>query len=175
MQARGIIYLVFLVAQLPNIQWLPQLFKHLEFFHVEKSCKSECCGNKAHQIIQNMTLSWGLELKLSLLWKTTVSDQLPLFYRWGKVCEALLPWYFNGSRGLHSFSHLENKGCWPEIVVLHNKLSLSSKPQDSIIFWAIWCVLLPQHSILHELFTWKNSRCSKNSGNHCMLQHSDVD
>ena len=34
---------------------------------VNKSCKIECCGNKMHQIIQNMILSWSLELKLSLL------------------------------------------------------------------------------------------------------------
>ena len=50
-----------------NIQWVPQLFERLEFFLVSKSCKIECCGNKRHQIIQNMTLPQGLELKLSLL------------------------------------------------------------------------------------------------------------
>ena len=32
----------------------------------------------------------------------------------------------------------------------------------------IWCVLLPQHSILHDLFTWKRSTCSNNSGTHCI-------
>ena len=53
------------------------------------------------------------------------------------------------------------------IVVLHNRLSLSSKPRDSIIFWMISYVLLPQHSILHDLFTWKRSMCSNNSGTHC--------
>ena len=26
------------------IQWVPQLFEHLEFFHVNKSCKIECCA-----------------------------------------------------------------------------------------------------------------------------------
>ena len=35
--------------------------------HVNKSCKIECCDNKTYQIIQNMILSQGLELKLSLL------------------------------------------------------------------------------------------------------------
>ena len=30
---------------------------------VSKSCKLECCGNKTYQIIQNMILSRGLELK----------------------------------------------------------------------------------------------------------------
>ena len=34
---------------------------------VNKSCKIECFGNKVHQIIQNMVLFQGLELKLSLL------------------------------------------------------------------------------------------------------------
>ena len=45
-----------------RLQWVPQLFKRLGFFHVNKSCKIECCGNKTHQIIQNMILSQGLEL-----------------------------------------------------------------------------------------------------------------
>ena len=49
------------------VQWVPQLFERLDSFHVNKSCKIECCGNKTHQIIQNMILSRGLELKLSLL------------------------------------------------------------------------------------------------------------
>ena len=48
------------------VQWVPELFERLEFFHVNKSRKTECCGNKTHQIIQNMILSRGLELKLSL-------------------------------------------------------------------------------------------------------------
>ena len=34
---------------------------------VNESCKIECCGNKVNQIIQNMMLCQGLELKLSLL------------------------------------------------------------------------------------------------------------
>ena len=50
-----------------DIQCVPQLFESLEFFHVDKSSKIECCGKKMHQIIQNMTLSLGLELELSLL------------------------------------------------------------------------------------------------------------
>ena len=36
----------------------------LSFFHVNKSCKIACCDNKTYQIIQNMALSQGLELKL---------------------------------------------------------------------------------------------------------------
>ena len=70
---------------------------------------------------------------------------------------------YNRSRRIH----LLNKGCWSDVAVLHNRLSFSSKPQDSIIFKIIWCVLLPQHSILHDLFTWKNSRHSKYCGTHC--------
>ena len=50
-----------------NLQWVPQLFERLDFLHVNKSCKIECCGKKTHQIIQNMILSRSLELKLSLL------------------------------------------------------------------------------------------------------------
>ena len=49
-----------------QIQWVPQLFERVEFFHANKSCKSDCCGNKTRHIVQNMILSQGLELKLSL-------------------------------------------------------------------------------------------------------------
>ena len=41
----------------PNIQWVPQFFEQLEFFHVNESCKIECCGKKMHQIVQNMILT----------------------------------------------------------------------------------------------------------------------
>ena len=146
---------------------MPQLFERLESFHANKSCKIECRGNKTHQVIQIMILPQGLELKLSLLWRTTISGQHPLIYRWEKVYEPLLPLKYNGSTVSHTFSHLYNKGCWPETVVLHNRLSLSSKPRDSIIFWIGWCVLLSQHSIFHDLFTWKNSTRSNNCGTHC--------
>ena len=40
-----------------EVQWVPRLFERREFFHVNKSCKIECCGKKMHQIIQNMILS----------------------------------------------------------------------------------------------------------------------
>ena len=89
-----------------SIQRVPQLFEQLEFFYVNKSCKIECCGNKMHQIVQNVILTWGLELKLSLLWRATLSGQHSLFYRWEKVGEPLLPLYFDGSRGTPAFSHL---------------------------------------------------------------------
>ena len=46
-----------------HVQWVPQLFDRLEFLHVNKSCKIECCRYKMHQIIQDMILSRGLELK----------------------------------------------------------------------------------------------------------------
>ena len=46
-----------------HIQWVPQLLERPEFFHVNKSCRIEYCGN--NQIIQNMILSRGLELKLN--------------------------------------------------------------------------------------------------------------
>ena len=54
-------------CSLVSIQWVPQLFEQLEFFHVNKSCKIGCCGNNTYQIIQNMILSQGSELKLSPL------------------------------------------------------------------------------------------------------------
>ena len=146
---------------------MPQLFERVEFFHVNKSCKIECCDNKTHQPIQNMILSRSLELKLGLLRRTTISGQNPLIYRWGKVYEPLFPLKYNGSRSSHTFSHLKNKGCSPEIIVLHNRLSLSSKPQDSFIAWMIWCVLLLQYSILHDLFTWKNCSRLNNCDIHC--------
>ena len=39
---------------LSNVQWVPELLERLEFFHVNKSCKIDCCGNKTHQIIQKI-------------------------------------------------------------------------------------------------------------------------
>ena len=60
-------FFMYLYDQEVAVQWVPQLFERLEFFHVNKSCKIKCCGNKTHKIIQSMTLSRGSELKLSLL------------------------------------------------------------------------------------------------------------
>ena len=62
-----------------DLQWVPELLEHLDFFHVNKSCKIECCDNKMCQIVHNMILSQGLELKVSLLRRTTISGQHPLF------------------------------------------------------------------------------------------------
>ena len=50
------------------------------------------------------------------------------------------------------------KMIWPKfrhmcLTVMRNWLSLSSKPRDIIILWIILCVLLPPHSISHDLFT----------------------
>ena len=61
--------MVFTVNELNeyDIQWVPQLFEQLEFFLVNKSCKIECCDKKTHQILENMILSRGLELEVSLL------------------------------------------------------------------------------------------------------------
>ena len=44
---------------------------------VNKSCNIECCGNEMHQIIATMMLSQYFELKLSLLWRATVSFMGP--------------------------------------------------------------------------------------------------
>ena len=75
-----------------------------------------------------------------------------------KVWAPLLPLEYNGRRGAHTFfyfwTHLQNKGCSPDVVVLHNRLCLSSEPWDGIIFWIIWCTLLPQHSVLHDLIVY---------------------
>ena len=49
-----------------DIQCVPQLLECWEFFHVHKSYKIECCSYKTPKIIQNMILSEGLEIKLSL-------------------------------------------------------------------------------------------------------------
>ena len=46
-----------------------------ENFH---SIESYSCGNKMHPIIQNMTVSQGLELILSMFRRTTMSGQHPL-------------------------------------------------------------------------------------------------
>ena len=89
--------------------------------------------------------------------------------RVGNKCVNLCShWNITGAEFRMIFSHLQNRGCWPEIVVLQNSLSLSSKPRYIIIFLIIWCILLPPHSILHDMFTWKNSSRSNNCGTHCM-------
>ena len=76
------------------VQWVPQLFKCLEFFQVNKSCKIDCRGVKTHQIIHNMILCRGLELRLRVGPK---SD---------KMCESLHPLYFIETKGSHTVSHL---------------------------------------------------------------------
>ena len=86
------------------IQWVPQLFE--QFLHVNKLCKIECCGNKMRKIVQNMILTWGLELKPNLLRRATLSGQHSLFYRWEKAGVPLLPSKYNGRRGSSTFSHL---------------------------------------------------------------------
>ena len=51
------------------------------------------------------------------------------------------------------WTHLWNKGSLPDIVALHKRLSLSCKHWDNIIITTIWCILLPQRSISHDLCT----------------------
>ena len=72
-------------------------------------------------------------------------------------CVNLYSHYISMGAEVHRLStfwtHLWTKGCWPEMIVLHNRLSLSAKPWVSIIYWTIWCLLVPQHSILLDLFT----------------------
>ena len=45
--------------------WTPRFFPLNGM--VNKSCRIECCGNKMHQIVQNMILTLGLELTLIVL------------------------------------------------------------------------------------------------------------
>ena len=130
------------------IQWVPQLFECPELFHVNKSFKILCCGNRMHQVVQNMILSQGLQLKLSIWWRTTISGHHPFSERWAKVSEPQPQLKYIGSKVSYTFPHLQNKGCWPEIFVLHNRLSLDHKHRDNMIFWMVWCTLLPQYSIL---------------------------
>ena len=78
---------IILIGNKTVIQWWQNVFWHLEFSLwlnniANKSCKFECCGNKMHQNVQNMRLAPGLELNLSLSWRTIISGQHPLFYRW---------------------------------------------------------------------------------------------
>ena len=49
---------------------------------VNKSCNIDCCVNNMLQIIQNMMVSEGLGLELSVFRRTTVSGQHPLIYGW---------------------------------------------------------------------------------------------
>ena len=52
---------------------------------------------------------------------------------------------------------------------VRNILTESFDPLQKLttVFWIVWSILLPQHPILHDLFTWKNSRGSNNCGTHC--------
>ena len=114
-----------------------------------------------YQIVQNMILTWGLELNLSLLWTTnsylrSASFSLEMGPK-SEKCVDLCPHYISLGAKIDTlftfWTHLYNKGCWPEIAVLYNRLNLSSKPPVGMICLIIWCILLPQNSILHDLLT----------------------
>ena len=45
------------------------------------------------------------------------------------------------------------KGSQSNLVVLHNRLSLSCKFYDKTIFGTYWSIFFPQHSIYQDLFT----------------------
>ena len=60
------------------------------FTHCNKSCNYEWCGNKMHQNVANMMLSQYLELKLSLLRRTTVSGHLVFISDMGPNISKLL-------------------------------------------------------------------------------------
>ena len=49
---------------------------------INKSCNIECCVNNRLQIIQNMMVSQGLDLELSMFRRTTISGQHPFIYVW---------------------------------------------------------------------------------------------
>ena len=98
-----------------------------------------------HQTIQNMILSWGLELKLNLLWRTTISGQHTLSKRWEKVCEPLFPLEYKRSRGSHIFHFLD-----PSCYLMH------------IVITTLNFALLAYFGI-----QWENSRHPDNFGHHC--------
>ena len=47
--------------------------------NMNKSCNLQCSGNKMHWIVANMMLFHYLHVKLTLLWRTRISGELPLF------------------------------------------------------------------------------------------------
>ena len=63
-------------------------------------------------------------------------------------------------------------GCWSDIVVLLNILSISFKPQETIMFWLIWNILLTQHSMLHDLFTMEVKGGLKTFASNCSIDTS---
>ena len=63
------------------LQLCSKLFNPLAFpydFYRNKSCNINCCVNSMLPINQNMIVSQGLELILSMFRRTTVSGQHPL-------------------------------------------------------------------------------------------------
>ena len=84
------------------MQRVPTIIRHLEFFHVKKSCKIECCGNKTHQIIQNVILSRGLELK-------TFESLLKVFCE-GQLSQASILYFTDGKNYVILRSHYISMG-----------------------------------------------------------------
>ena len=88
-----------------HLQWVSELQERQEFFHVNKSCKIECCGNKMHQIIQNMVLPQSLELKLSLCERQLSQVSIP-YFRDGKSIWHSAPIIFQWEERVIYFFHL---------------------------------------------------------------------
>ena len=65
-----------------------KMFRQLHVFplnhilNMNKSCNLQCSGNKMHWIVANMMLFHYLHVKLTLLWRTRISGELPLFQIW---------------------------------------------------------------------------------------------
>ena len=44
-QMETVTYVTVLSGGAVDTQWVSEIFERLEFFHANKSCKIECCGN----------------------------------------------------------------------------------------------------------------------------------
>ena len=78
---------------------------------VNKSCNIEPCVKTILPIIQNLIVSQGLELILSMCRRTTMYyvrsayPDLGMGPKFSKVFNPLLPLKYNGSRGLNTFEN----------------------------------------------------------------------
>ena len=74
--------LSFAPIQLASDVFNPLTFVFLLTSIVNKSCSNEFCVNTMLQIFQNIMISQGLELELTMFRRTTMSGQHPLIEVW---------------------------------------------------------------------------------------------
>ena len=91
---------------------------------VNKSCNIQCCVNKMLQIIQNMMVSQGLELELSMFRRTTIY-----------IYQVSVYWFRYGSKIYKSIQpplpQLPLKYNWRGWILISKKFRPVPKPRDA--------------------------------------------